>query len=122
MHRKNLFDGDSYKAQFALITYRWLMSRRWVSYADIMADYIGVTTKELPANLSNCDGYGELKATTAISTFDTLVRMMIHLQTCVMPRSSIIFVSIGSFARTLLDSFLNRGWSTSSMIVRTCSI
>lgn len=46
MHRKNLFDGDSYKAQFALITYRWLMSHRWVSYADIMADYIGVTTKE----------------------------------------------------------------------------
>ena len=61
MQRKNLFDGDSYKAQFALITYRWLMSHRWVSYADIMADYIGVTTKELPANLSNCDGYGELK-------------------------------------------------------------
>ena len=58
MQRKNLFDGDSYKAQFALITYRWLMSHRWVSYADIMADYIGVTTKELPANLSNCDGYG----------------------------------------------------------------
>ena len=27
----------------------------------------------------------------------------------------------GSFARTLLDSSLNRGWSTSSMIVRTCS-
>ena len=57
MQRKNLFDGDSYKAQFALITYRWLMSHRWVSYADIMADYIGVTTKELPANLSNCDGW-----------------------------------------------------------------
>ena len=113
MQRKNLFDGDSYKAQFALITYRWLMSHRWVSYADIMVDYIGVTTKELPANLSNCDGYGELKK--------VLVRMMIHLQTCVMPRSSIIFVSTGSFARTLLDSSLNRGWSTSSMIVRTCS-
>lgn len=46
MQRKNLFDGDSYKAQFALITYRWLMSHRWVSYADIMADYIGVTTKD----------------------------------------------------------------------------
>ena len=61
MRRKNLFDGDSYKAQFALISYRWLTSRRWVSYADIMADYIGVTIKELPANLSNCDGYGELK-------------------------------------------------------------
>lgn len=46
---------------------------------------------------------------------------IIHLQTCVMPRSSIIFVSTGSFARTLLDSSLNRGWSTSSMIVRICS-
>lgn len=61
MHRKNLFDGDSYKAQFALITYRWLVSHRWVTYADIMSDYIGVPVKELPANLSNCDGYGELK-------------------------------------------------------------
>lgn len=146
MQRKNLFDGDSYKAQFALITYRWLMSHRWVSYADIMADYIGVTTKELPANLSNCDGYGELKKVVGTlkkaiadklekdvgecfeeegnnrnKRFDTLVRMMIHLQTCVMPRSSIIFVSTGSFARTLLDSSLNRGWSTSSMIVRICS-
>ena len=37
------------------------MSRRWVTYADIMSDYIGVPTKELPANLSSCDGYGELK-------------------------------------------------------------
>ena len=61
MHRKNLFDGESYKAEFALITYRWLMSRRWVTYADIMAERLGVSTKELPANLSNCDGYGELK-------------------------------------------------------------
>ena len=26
--RKNLFDGESYKAEFAIITYRWLMSRR----------------------------------------------------------------------------------------------
>lgn len=61
MRRKNLFDGDSYKSQFALITYRWLMSHRWVTYADIMSDYVGAPTKELPTNLSNCDGYGELK-------------------------------------------------------------
>lgn len=66
MLRKNLFDGESYKAEFAIITYRWLMSRRWVTYADIMAERLGCSTEELPANLSNCDGYGELKKTVGI--------------------------------------------------------
>ena len=66
MQRKNLFDGESYKAEFAIVTYRWLMSRRWVTYADIMADRLGCSTEELPANLSNCDGYGELKKTVGI--------------------------------------------------------
>lgn len=66
MQRKNLFDGESYKAEFAIITYRWLMSRQWVTYADIMADRIGCAKKELPTNLSNCDGYGELKKTVCI--------------------------------------------------------
>lgn len=61
MQRKNLFDGESYKAEFALITYRWLMSRQWVTYADIMAERLGMSTKKLLTNLSNCDGYGELK-------------------------------------------------------------
>lgn len=61
MQRKNLFDGESYKAEFAIITYRWLMSRRWVTNADIMAERLGCSIEELPANLSNCDGYGELK-------------------------------------------------------------
>lgn len=42
MQRKNLFDGESYKAEFAIITYRWLMSRRWVTYADILAEYLGL--------------------------------------------------------------------------------
>lgn len=66
MQRKNLFDGESYKAEFAIITYRWLMSRRWVTYTDIMADRLGCSVEELPANLSNCDGYGELKKTVGI--------------------------------------------------------
>ena len=66
MQRKNLFNGESYKAEFAIIIYRWLMSRRWVTYADIMADRLGCSTGELPANLSNCDGYGELKKTVGI--------------------------------------------------------
>ena len=62
MRRQNLFDGDSYKAQFALIAYRRLMSRRWVTHADIMAEYLGrESASELPYNLSNCEGYGELK-------------------------------------------------------------
>lgn len=39
------------------------MSRRWVAYADIMADRLGRSSEEPPANLSNCDGYGEQKKT-----------------------------------------------------------
>ena len=66
MRRKNLFDGESYKAEFAIITYRWLISRRWVTYADIMADRLGYSIDEQPSNLSNCEGYGELKKTVGI--------------------------------------------------------
>ena len=62
MTRKNLFDGESYHAMFAQVTYKWLMSRKWVTYADIMADYLGLnSSKELTYNVSNCDNYGELK-------------------------------------------------------------
>lgn len=62
MLRKNLFDGESYHAMFAQVTYRWLMSRKWVTYADIMAEYLGLnSSKELTCNVSNCEGYGELK-------------------------------------------------------------
>ena len=45
MQRKNLFDGG-YKAQFADITYRWLMSRRWVTYADVLAEYLGLNSAD----------------------------------------------------------------------------
>ena len=59
---KNLFDGESYHAMFAQVTYKWLMSRKWVTYADIMADYQGLkSAKELTCNVTNCDNYGELK-------------------------------------------------------------
>ena len=62
MIRKNLFDGESYYAMFAQVTYKWLMSRKWVTYADIMADYQGLkSAKELTCNVTNCDNYGELK-------------------------------------------------------------
>ena len=62
MKRSNLFDGESYHALFAQVTYKWLISRKWVTYADIMADYQGLkSAKELTCNFSNCDNYGELK-------------------------------------------------------------
>ena len=62
MIKKNLFDGESYHAMFAQVTYRWLISHKWVTYADVMADYLGLkSAKELPCNVSNCDNYGELK-------------------------------------------------------------
>ena len=63
--KSHLFEGDSYIAQFAIITYRRLMSRRWVTNADVMAEYLGKeSTEELPFKLSACEGYGELKKTT----------------------------------------------------------
>ncbi len=62
MTRKNIFDGESYHAMFAQVTYKWLMSRKWVTYTDVMADYLGKkSANDLTCNVSNCDNYGELK-------------------------------------------------------------
>lgn len=66
MSKHNLFDGDSYKAQFAYVTYKLLMSRKWITYGDVMADYMNLSSaQKLPYNVSNCDGYGELKKSFA---------------------------------------------------------
>ena len=62
MLRTNLFDGESCHAKFARITYKRLISRNWVTYADIMAEYMKLySAKELPYLVSKCVGYGELK-------------------------------------------------------------
>lgn len=62
MLHRNIFDGDSFYAQFAQATYRRLMSRLWVSYADIIVDHFNLSSiDELSCNISNCDNYGELK-------------------------------------------------------------
>ena len=59
--QQNLFDGDSYKAQFAAITSRRLMSRRWVTDADVMAEFMGLDSAEqLPCGVSKCKHKGEL--------------------------------------------------------------
>lgn len=62
MHKANIFDGDSYYAQFVQATYKRLISRKWVTYSDIMSDHLGLRSpKELSCNVSKCDNYGELK-------------------------------------------------------------
>lgn len=62
MSRQNLFDGESYYAMFAQVTYKWFISHKWVTYTDIMADHLGYkSSNELTCNVSNCDNYGELK-------------------------------------------------------------
>ncbi len=62
MPRQNLFDGDSCFAAFALATYKRLLSREWITYADVMADcMMKGSAKDLPAGVSKCDNYGELK-------------------------------------------------------------
>lgn len=59
---RNIFEGESYYALFAQIVYNRLMSRQWISYADAMADHLGLpSAKDLSCNVSNCDKYGDLK-------------------------------------------------------------
>ncbi len=61
MRSNNIFDGDSYYAQFAQVAYKRLMSREWVTNADIMADYMGLkSASELPCSISKCDHVKEL--------------------------------------------------------------
>ena len=55
MARRNIFDGDSFYASFARGTYKRLVSRKWITYADIMADHLGLSSsKELPCNVYDC--------------------------------------------------------------------
>lgn len=62
MSKNNIFDGDSYKAIFARSIYNSIKSRKWTTYADIMADVHGLSSaKELKYSVSDYDGYGELK-------------------------------------------------------------
>lgn len=62
MTRQNLFDGESYHAMFAKIVYKWLTTNKWVTYADVMADFLMLaSSKELPRSVSKCENYGELR-------------------------------------------------------------
>ncbi len=59
---KNLFTGDSWKALFANSAYNLLMSRQWITYADVMAEVNHLASaKELENSVSNHKNYGDLK-------------------------------------------------------------
>lgn len=62
MYNFNLFDGESYCAMFAQVAYKLMMSRKWITYADVMAKYMMLdSTDDLPYSVSNCDNYVDLK-------------------------------------------------------------
>lgn len=62
MNKDNLFDGEGARPYFAKHVYKRLMDGKWFSYADVMADYMQLESKEfLPNCVSNCNDYGELR-------------------------------------------------------------
>lgn len=62
MPKRNIFDGESYYAMFVRIVYKRFVSREWFTYADAMAEHMGLNSAdELPSTISKCDNYGDLK-------------------------------------------------------------
>lgn len=76
MTHKNPFDGNSSYAQFARITYKRLMSRLWVTYADVMAEHQQLgSAQDLRHPVSKCVGYQDLKKAFADIT-DLIVKKL----------------------------------------------
>lgn len=59
MATKNLFFGTGYKTQFALKVYKLLITRRWITYSDVMIEFDSKALDK--TNISNSDHIGELK-------------------------------------------------------------
>lgn len=63
--RDNIFDGESYRAQFALIIYKFMMSRRPFTNTDVMKEFLGPKkAKEIDMNqcsITCMENYSELK-------------------------------------------------------------
>ena len=59
MGRRNIFEGKGAFSRFASVVYRRLMSREWVTYADVMDAACGNEWRD--AGISNTERYGELK-------------------------------------------------------------
>lgn len=64
MNIDNLFFGENYHSSFALLIDKRIRNRKWFTYTDIMAEYLGPKyEKELARGISNCKGYRELLKT-----------------------------------------------------------
>ena len=61
MKHQNIFNGYSKKAIFARTIYKLLMTREWISYANIIVDAKIKNAKVIPDSVANSDYYGELK-------------------------------------------------------------
>lgn len=62
MSKNLLFDGGGARPLFAKNAYKRLMNREWITYADVMADYMLLESSAfLPKSVSKCDDYGELR-------------------------------------------------------------
>lgn len=59
MAYKNLFFGTGFKAQFALKAYKLLITRRWVTYSDVMIEFDNKALDK--TNISSSNHIGELK-------------------------------------------------------------
>lgn len=59
--RQNMFDGDSYHAQYAIKVYKQLMARGTVTYESVVKEYFGDKYNPQKHTLTKVEGYGELK-------------------------------------------------------------
>lgn len=61
----NLFVGESFKAQFALLVYKMLLTRQWITYLNVMTEYVKDKKEIVEAlekqALSKCKQIGDLK-------------------------------------------------------------
>ena len=59
--KKNMFDGDSFYAQYAVKVYKQLKSRKTVTYESVAKEYLGDKFDPLKTPLTKEETYGELK-------------------------------------------------------------
>ena len=60
--RINPFDGKGIYTNFVWKVYKQLMSRKWFTHADVMADCLGLNSAdELECSISKCPNNGELR-------------------------------------------------------------
>lgn len=59
--KKNMFDGDSYYAKYAIKVYKQLMTRKTVTYESVIKEYLGDKYDPQKQSPSKTERYGQLK-------------------------------------------------------------